>query len=357
LNDDFLSSRVAGSLAAALIGDAMGSATEMLTPEEIRDRYGHVTRFHAPADATFAAGRRAGQLTDDGTLLLAMAAVMIESQGTPTPRQVARELLKWADDAELFRRFAGPSTRMAIEMLRAGARPEEAGAPRPMANDLRASNGSAMKVAPAGLAYPGDLERAVDAACVMCVPTHNSSVSYAGASAVATAAAAAVLPSASLETVVAAAVWGAERGEEVARRRAVMVPSTSVADRIRLAADIASGNGPAEERFARLARVIGVGLSVTEAVPSAIGAVVVGDGDPMRTIVGVVNLGYDSDTVATIAGAVAGALAGIERVPSDLVQEMLAANDLDLDRYVEPLCQLALANPGAATRSPDGSVG
>lgn len=333
--------RTFASLAAALIGDAMGSATEMLTPTEVRRRFGYIRSFQVPGTGTFANGRKPGQLTDDGAQLIGMARLLARTGGAFTAADVAKVILDWAADPELLRRFAGPSSRKAIHLLKDGHPPEKAGAPEPVANDLRSSNGAAMKVAACGLAFPFDGARAVEAATTMCVPTHNSDIAFAGAGAVAAAVAAACAGNASPIAVAEAGIRGAALGRTIGREHAHEVPGPSVAARIEVAIEIAERPTAIDSRIQRLNDVIGGGLPVAETVPFAIGLFVANGGDPMGTILSAVNLGNDSDTVATIAGAIAGAWAGSASLDTTLVAEVSAANDLRLASLARELCAIS----------------
>jgi len=326
----------------------MGSATEQLTPAEVQARFGRVTSFQQAGEGTFAAGRTPGLLTDDGAQLVGIARLLVEQNGHVTPRHVADVILKWAEDPELLRRFAGPSTRKAIAALREGRTPEEAGAPEPTANDFRSTNGSAMKVAAAGLAFPFDIKRAVETAATICVPTHNSDIAFAGAGAVAAAVASAARGGLRLSHVAEAAIDGACLGLELGRERSHQVPGPSIAARIEVARDIAFDFGKTqEERILRLNDVIGGGLPVAEAVPLAIGLFLATGGDPMRTIIEAVNLGNDSDTVATIAGAIAGAFSGSYGLDSRLVETLVSANEIDVAALAGDLVSLSVEKADA----------
>ena len=46
------------------------------------------------------------------------------------------------------------------------------------------------------------------------------------------------------------------------------------------------------------------------------------------------------DTIATIAGALAGALRGFDRVPQDLYEQVACVNDLDLDKIAADLVEV-----------------
>ncbi|MCW5953242.1 MAG: ADP-ribosylglycohydrolase family protein, partial [Propionibacteriaceae bacterium] len=75
---------------------------------------------------------------------------------------------------------------------------------------------------------------------------------------------------------------------------------------------------------------VGSGLHAAEAVPAAIGCFVAAGGDPWLSVMAAANIGDDSDTVACMAGAVAGAFSGMARVPRWAYDRVIAENDLDL---------------------------
>ena len=58
-------------------------------------------------------------------------------------------------------------------------------------------------------------------------------------------------------------------------------------------------------------------LHAIEELPVALGMLLVGGGDYRRTVLGSVNYGRDCDSIATMSGALAGALHGEEAVPGD----------------------------------------
>ncbi|NMC79280.1 MAG: hypothetical protein GYA59_07965, partial [Chloroflexi bacterium] len=125
-----LESKILGSLASALIGDAMGSATENLSQEAIRENFGgRVETFCPPPPGTFAEGRKAGELTDDSTQLLEMVEAYIEGDGEIDIHRVAEHLMIWGAKEELAGRFSGPTTRNALKRLREGESPAITGIP------------------------------------------------------------------------------------------------------------------------------------------------------------------------------------------------------------------------------------
>lgn len=117
-----LAIRIEAVLAAACLGDALGAATEGMQRDEIVAVFGGPVSglMPAPERAPFARGLTPGRLTDDATQMLAMADVLLRTGGRPTVADAEAGMIAWAGDEETFRRFAGPTTRLAIERIRQG---------------------------------------------------------------------------------------------------------------------------------------------------------------------------------------------------------------------------------------------
>jgi ADP-ribosylglycohydrolase len=344
-----LEDRICGSLVTAMIGDALGAPTEQRSIPEIRELFGgRVEEFYAPpSDSPYAKGRHAGQITDDSSQMLMLCEVLIRGEGNITARDVAEMLVAWSGKPEYYPHFAGPSTRAAIDRLKAGADPETVGAQGRIATE-GASNGGAMRVAPAGLVHPGDVPAAVRAAVVTCQPSHFTSIGVAGAAAIAGAVAAALTPHASVLDVVRAAMWSADEGERIGATEGRRVAGPSVSRRIDLAVKIAATSRSLDQAVQDIADVVGAGLSAAEAVPAAIGLFVAAAGDPWTTVVGGANVGDDTDTVACMAGAIAGALRGVAGVPQERFRDVVAANQVDVRDVARRLAQVARAGVSSA---------
>ncbi|HEU5433916.1 MAG TPA: ADP-ribosylglycohydrolase family protein, partial [Thermomicrobiales bacterium] len=99
-----------------------------------------------------------------------------------------------------------------------------------------------------------------------------------------------------------------------------------------LALELAATAGSLDDAVTAIAETVGSGLHISEAVPAALGIFLAAGGDPWLAVVGGANGGDDTDTVACIAGSIAGALAGFGSVPADLFRQVSEANDLDLER-------------------------
>jgi ADP-ribosylglycohydrolase len=71
-------------------------------------------------------------------------------------------------------------------------------------------------------------------------------------------------------------------------------------------------------------------LHSIEELPVALGMLLVADADFRRTVLGSVNYGRDCDSIATMSGAIAGALHGEAAVPGEWSAEIARASKLDL---------------------------
>lgn len=325
-----------------MVGDALGAPTEQRSITEIRHLWGgRVEEFYEPPpDSPYAKGRRAAQITDDSSQMILLAEAFISGGGSTTPRAVADLLLEWSDIPEYFPHFAGPSTRRAIEALRNGADPSSLGAVGREAT-MGTSNGGAMRVAPAGLVHPGDVEGAVEAAAVTCQVSHYTRQGVAGAGAIAAGVAVAMCDGATVLDVVQGAFRGADLGAEIGSSRGRDTAGASVRARMERAVEIAMTSSDLDSAIRGIADSVGTGLHAAEAVPAAIGFFVAGGGDPWWTVVGAANAGDDTDTVACMAGAIAGAYSGFGAVRQDAYRRVVQANNLDLESLADRLVQVS----------------
>ncbi|MBB5751857.1 ADP-ribosylglycohydrolase family protein [Prosthecomicrobium pneumaticum] len=334
--------RIRAVLAAACVGDALGAATEGMSAAEIRSVFGgRVTALTPPPEkAPFARGLTPGRLTDDATQMLAMAEILIETGGAPEPSDAVRGLLAWAGDEETFARFAGPTTRIAVEALKRGAPAASVADPGVYSCVFGTSNGAAMRAPVAGAVRPGDPEGAAEIAALLAAPTHDTQIAFAGAGAIA-AAVAHGLGGGAPAGMIGAALEGAAAGERIAALRGRVVGGPSLARRIALAAEIgARFPGDAETAMAELEAVIGNGVAMAEAVPTALGLVVAAGFSPWAALVAAVNGGNDSDTIAMLAGAVAAAY-GADDLPEEIVRDIERVNALDLRDTAARLAEAA----------------
>lgn len=331
--------RILGGLIGAGAGDAMGAATEARTTEQILEYFGHeVTDFEIPPADTFGAGNAAGQLTDDFSSAYFVAKHIVENRGEVTEKAVQEALIEWSEHPEFFDRFAGPTTRLAIRRYKG----EKIETPKGVRLASRqATNGAAMKISPIGLLNAGNVDQAVRDAVTVTMVTHDNYLAISGGCAVAAAVSRAVMSDADVYNVLQAGLYGAKEGERIGREVGRDVAGPSVVRRMEMAIDIGLGRGTKKEKMVEIGHRIGAGLHISEAVPCAFGFFAANEGDAMGSITGAVNVGYDTDTIATMTGAMAGALKGAESFPEHFLPTLEQVNHLEIEKLARDLTRLA----------------
>jgi ADP-ribosylglycohydrolase len=323
--------RALAALTGLAIGDALGMPTQALPRREILARNGHLTGFlPGPPDQPIAPGRPAGTVTDDTDQAMLVARLLVENNGRIDPNRLATELIAWEqkmrEQGSLD--LLGPSTKAAVAAIAAGESIENAGR-------TGTTNGAAMRITPVGIVCPAtDLTALVDRVVDASMVTHNTSVALAGASAVAAAVSTGVAGG-TLAEAVANAALAAEQGAE----RGHWVASADVAARIRFAG-IAIEGLTEDEAAERIYRLIGTSVATQESVPAAFAVLAKWPDDPWQACLLAASLGGDTDTIAAIVGAVAGACHGAGAFPEHAVRTVQAVNDLPLAQLAKDLAAL-----------------
>jgi len=349
-NKNNLLDRITASLALAGMGDALGAPTEQWTIDEIEAQHGGlVSHFAHPTEDTFAganAGKRA-EVTDDASQMYYLARALIAADGRLDHDGWVACLLDWVRTSPKAG-FMGPSTAGIVKALQEGNDTADVGVigrSRRKMTTVGITNGAAMRVAPAGLIFPGQIEAACAQALVTCLPSHDADVAISAACSV-TAAVSQALVETDLRPVIEASLRGARIGEELARKHARIVAGPSYLGRLELALQIARESKSDRSFMTTMERLVGNSVLASESVPAAIGIVLYAQGDPMRTIALGASIGNDTDSIATMAGAIVGALHGTKQLPQDLLKEFREANaaEFDLDAIAAGLATLAARN-------------
>lgn len=323
-----VSEKILGSIVGAALGDAMGAVTETRSIERIKEDFGgFVEDLITPPDDCFAHGYPVGAVTDDFSLAYFTGKALVESRGNVTAETAKSALMAWAAYPE-YLRFAGPTTEAAIKRLQG----IEVHNPKDYiaCNNLSGTNGSGMKIFCVGLINPGDVDKAIEDTITMCAPTHNNTAALAGGAAISAAVAEAMKENATLDDVIKAGIYGARKGYELACKTAERLAVPNIEKRMILAVDLANhcvNKGMNwEETMTEIRDIVGAGLNCTEAMPCVFAILTATRGDAMSGIKMGVNIGDDTDTIATMVGAIAGALYGMSNIPEKYIDTMEAAN-------------------------------
>ena len=156
-------------------------------------------------------------------------------------------------------------------------------------------------------------------------------MALAGAAAVAAAVSAGVagasVPEAT-DTAIAAASLAAGRGHWVA--------AADVAARIRWAAGLTTGRATAAA-LDTVCTLVGTSLASQESVPAAFAILAAAPDDPWLACRMAASAGGDTDTMAAMAGAVAGACHGAAAFPAEARRTVAEVNGLRLDEVAAGL--------------------
>ncbi len=310
--------RILGSLTTAGMGDAIGAPSEAMSREEIMAKYGgRITTFLDGSTNAYALGNHIGEVTDDASQMYEMARAIIKTRGELTVDAAAEAIVNWSRNfPRYYPRNAGPTTSFVIEELASGKDPTKIGL-EGLKYNRGTSNGAAMRVAAAGLVHPGNWEKAAETAVTSCRPSHGTQHAFAGACALACGISEALTKDAQISKILRACLYGAEYGEDIGRRTARCACGVNTRKRILEAIEIGYDSKSIEEAEISLEAAIGNDGAIQVSVATAIGLFLAADGDPVKTILGGANIGGDTDTIACMAGALAGAYSGYCTLPSD----------------------------------------
>lgn len=272
--------RLAGCILAGAIGDAWGSGYENL-PKPRADN----TFYLQP----LAISRPAWQLTDDTQLTLVMLEALCQWPHL-TPTQLAAALAKAYSRGLLI--GLGASTLKALRELQAGGDWSQVG----RTGEYGAGNGAAMRMAPFAFWEQYGPTELSD----FCRITHHHPDAYAGALAVVLA--------------IRASLVGRWTGTEPLL---ALLPDTRVRDRLREIQAL-----PGQPTIADVAR-LGTSGYVVDSVPFALFCASQVPRLGLRAMLAAtIAAGGDTDTNASLAGQVAGALLGPQDIPAELLSRL-----------------------------------
>ena len=328
-----------GALAGLALGDALGMPTQAMSPEQIRAVYGRITGLvDGDTSQPYAPGMPAGSVTDDTEQALLIASLLVRGRGSSSGRvalnavEFAHALLAWEDS--MIERgsldLLGPSTKAALERVRAGEDPLTVGG-------AGTTNGAAMRVTPIGIAVSTeDPEAFAEAVWSSCRVTHATRQGFQSAALVAAAVSMGIdtvrTPSPDLRSL----LWKAVTYVDSLPERGAWTPDPDVVAATRRAMQLVAN--PASSSLECLIDQVGTSVASAHAIPMAF-ALLARDPSP-QALLDAANLGGDTDTIGAIAGAILGAALGVQVLPADSLSMIEEVSHLGLSGVAGDLLEL-----------------
>lgn len=282
-----LRERFAGCLLGLAVGDALGSHFEGQSPDWIRSRYPTPEALIADPPST------PWHYTDDTQMAIGVAEALIKDG------EIAEQSLceAFVENYEPYRGY-GRGARVILQAM------EEGQDCKHWANELfpggSFGNGAAMRVAPVGLLFHRDVDRLWEQARLSALPTHVHPLGIEGAQLLALAVAVALRD----EPFDGPTLW-----EELRRRAA----TAEFQDRLQSAEQVQS-----PDDLLRL----GNGIAAQDSVVTSIACFTMHPGSYEEVVAKALLLGGDTDTIAAMAGALAGAHLGVESLPRRFLERL-----------------------------------
>jgi len=346
-----LARKVRGCLYGVAIGDAVGAPAEWHTPEEIRDRYGAIEGFVEPWDGPSDLGKGDGRHTDDTLMTRMLARVYLEHGDHLDPFVFAQRIVPLIADEDIWIAERGTAMRLVdrlfypekwllMRLRLANADPRLGG----VGNMVNC--GAAMYASPVGIVNAADPVAAYREAAEV-FAAHQVSYGLEAAAVMAACVAEAFRPGASAASVVATAQALAKEGTahaiaaviDVARehrtwRTAIQPLRNAMRPFDGSAEDGRGDRGNRTDDWAPSR------LKAIEEVPIALAMVLIADGDFEQAIFGAANYGRDNDSIASMCGAICGALHGDAVIRPEWIATVNAQNRMDLDPVAQGLTAL-----------------
>jgi len=280
-----LKSKFLGCLIGAAIGDGLGAWREGRRIAEKEDIASLAERVEELA------------YTDDTHMTIGVVESLIQSRGFDGEHMAQTFIKNY--EAEPWRGY-GPGPPRVFRMIKSGEPWDSA------ANKIYRGgsfgNGSAMRVAPIGLLYSNNPAKLREIAYKSSSITHSHELGKEGAA---------------LQAYAVALALNTPSDEEI-DREAFLLKLQNFAQTQLYKEKIANTKELlGEQDRARVVAVLGNGIEALNSVPTAIYCFLKQPKSYKDSVIYAISLGGDTDTIASMAGAILGAYLGIEAIPQE----------------------------------------
>ncbi|MDO8686015.1 MAG: ADP-ribosylglycohydrolase family protein [Clostridiales bacterium] len=292
--ESMLFNKIYGCLTGGIIGDAMGAPVECKTYQEIEKEFGWVEDFN-------------GSGTDDSAIKMVLCDAIISNGGYITADEFADSFL--GIGKKYFNMFYIPVKSMVYKVENKLSLPVYAGL-----GNMQSSS-SAMAISPMGIINACNPRQAALETYDVAGLIHAGDTTFCrdGACAIAAAVAEAMKPEATVQSVL-------EAGTAYLHKTSSIVMKTLLKDILEMAKTQNDYKKFREKFYA--SKLQNVMCDSRETVPCVFALFHLADGDPVKSITYAANFGRDTDTIATMIGAIAGAFKGVEGLKKEWVEKV-----------------------------------
>lgn len=272
--------KILGCIVGGAIGDCLGSAYEGMNDID-----------EVSVDVQWT-------MTDDTQMTLATCEALT-SASEPNPEIIANRITEWYQAGRISR--VGSSTLKALKDLSSGQHWALAG----RSGEMAAGNGAAMRIAP--IAFCVDIENEASRRIIrdVCRITHKNDEAYVGALAICLGISYAI-----------SGTWASDNN--ILKKISIQLPDTRVKDRLMVLSEYSDNTSLVDIAFEH-----GASGYVVESVPLAlIGATRVNRLGFAEVLKQLIHCGGDTDTIASMAGQIMGALVGYENLPEQMIHRI-----------------------------------
>ena len=313
-----------GSLIGGIIGDAMGAPGEGKTYQQIEEAHGWVTDFE-------------GVGTDDTVIKHILCDAIIAHDGDITADEFAASFI---ENKNKYRYWYIPVRNMFHKI--------ESGLELPVYAGLgnMQSSSSAMSISPMGLINACNPRQAAVETYDVAGLIHAGCSTFCrdAACAMAAAVAEAMRPGATVDTVLDASTRYLHPTSSREMREALDVGLGMAREK---------GDYKAFREAYYATRLRDIISDSRETVPASLALLYLAEGDPRRAIEYAANFGRDADTIATMTGALVGALHGVDALPPAWVDKVVAQlpDQADLARQLAEVASRKAQRAAAAAEA------
>jgi len=300
--------RVSGVILGAAIGDALGYPVEFTSSANVRRRFGPsgVTGY---VEYWSEGERRFAPYSDDTQMARMVLEVLLASRQLgmsldDTMRTLAQRFTAWAVAPPGGHRNPGAACLAGCAALAAGQAWYEAGA------ETAGGCGSVMRVYPVALLHIDDPDRAEGWAIAQSKLTHRSPLAFAACAAF-------------VRGLISLLSGGSLEQFSTAIERTAEKYDRETALRVRTAIDAASSGTPPEVVLQRF-----LGWAAHDALAAACYVFLRHPQDARRGLLEAANAPGDSDSIATLVGALLGASVGVSGFPVSWLRDLEHSDEL-----------------------------